>query len=93
MRKVMEVNDCFKVGNGNSVITGVSTLLNFKSREEVGTYIGDTATVVDTRGGELQVSVASVDVAISISGTLNIAIELETGFDESNVPIGSIVYA
>lgn len=92
MEKIMLVNDYFRVGKGNLVIAGISTVSKFKTKDDIKSRVGEAVTVIKPNGDKMYIKVKSVDVAISIAGLINIAIELTSDLDESDIPRNSVVY-
>ncbi len=92
MEKIMIVNDFFRLKNGNFIIEGTYDSSKFKSKDDLKSHIGNTIIIVKPNGNKKRVEVKSIDVAISLTNLINVAIELSSDFNEASIPRYSIVY-
>lgn len=93
MEKIMIVNDSFRLKSGNNIIEGVYDLYKFISKEDLKSRINNTILVIKPNGCKIYVKVNSLNIAISISNLINVAIELTSDFNELSIPRHSIVWA
>ncbi len=92
MKKFMEIKDFFILENGRRVIIGCYDFLEFKSKTEIKSQVGNEVIIMKPSGSKVRVNVESVNITMSLSNTINVAIELSLESSKDDMPRGSFVF-